>query len=105
MDLEGIIISELSQTEKRQILYDFTSMWNLKNKKQTSVYDKKVSDPQIKRTNSWLPVGKRKWEEQSRGRRVRDTTITYKINKLQGSIVQHRGDREYFIINTNGVKL
>ena len=59
MDLEGIIISELSQTEKRQILYDFTSMWNLKNKKQTSVYDKKVSDPQIKRTNSWLPVGKR----------------------------------------------
>ena len=30
MDLEIIILSEVSQTEKRQILYDITCMWNLK---------------------------------------------------------------------------
>ena len=30
MQLEIIILSEVSQKEKRQILYDITSMWNLK---------------------------------------------------------------------------
>ena len=30
MDLEGIMLGEISQTEKRQILYDLTYMWNLK---------------------------------------------------------------------------
>ena len=31
MDLEGITLSEISQTEKeRQIPYDLTYMWNLK---------------------------------------------------------------------------
>ena len=29
MDIEGIVLSEISQTEKRQILYDFTYAWNL----------------------------------------------------------------------------
>ena len=32
MDMEGIVLSEISQTEKRQILYDFTYTWNLKSK-------------------------------------------------------------------------
>ena len=31
MDLESML-SEISQSEKRQILYDFTYMWNLMNK-------------------------------------------------------------------------
>ena len=30
MDLEGIMLREISQTE-RQILYDITYMWNVKN--------------------------------------------------------------------------
>ena len=30
MDLEGIMLSEINQTEG-QILYDITYMWNLKN--------------------------------------------------------------------------
>ena len=30
MDLEGIMLSDMSHRE-RQILYNFTSMWNLKN--------------------------------------------------------------------------
>ena len=32
MDLEGIMLSEISQTEKDKILYDITYTWNLKNK-------------------------------------------------------------------------
>ena len=31
MDLEGIVFSEMSET-KRQILYNITYMWNLKEK-------------------------------------------------------------------------
>ena len=34
MDLEGIVVSEMSARE-RQILYHFTHMWNLRNKKRT----------------------------------------------------------------------
>ena len=30
MNLESIMLSEISLTEKRQILYDITYMWNLK---------------------------------------------------------------------------
>ena len=32
MDLEGIMLSEISQTEKDKILCDITYTWNLKNK-------------------------------------------------------------------------
>ena len=32
VDIEGIVLSEINQTEKRQILYDFTYAWNLKSK-------------------------------------------------------------------------
>ena len=31
MDLEGIVLSEINQAEKRQMPHDFTYMWNLKN--------------------------------------------------------------------------
>ena len=33
LDLESIMLSEMSDG-KRQILYDFTLMWNIKQKKQ-----------------------------------------------------------------------
>ena len=33
MDLEGIMLSEISQTKK--LLYNFTYMWNLKTKQKT----------------------------------------------------------------------
>ena len=32
LDLEGIMLSEISQSKKRQTPYDFTYMGNLKNK-------------------------------------------------------------------------
>ena len=31
MDLEGIMLSEISQTEKDKIPYDITYMWNQQN--------------------------------------------------------------------------
>ena len=39
-DLEGIMPSEISQTE-RQILYDITYTWNLKNKTNCRIYQKR----------------------------------------------------------------
>ena len=44
MDLEGIMLSEMSDRE-RQILYAFTYMWNLIQ--QISEYSKKEADSQI----------------------------------------------------------
>ena len=40
------MLSEISQTEKRQILYDLIHMWNLKNKQKLSSW--------IQRTDRWL---------------------------------------------------
>ena len=45
MDLEGILLSEISQRE-RQILYDIAYMWNLKNQ-QSSNYNIKEANSQI----------------------------------------------------------
>ena len=42
MDLEGIMLSELSQTEK-EIPYDSTYMWNIK--KQSNKQNKTEPDP------------------------------------------------------------
>ena len=44
MDLEGSMLSEMSDRERR-ILYAFTYMWNLIQ--QTSEYSKKEADSQI----------------------------------------------------------
>ena len=38
--LEGIMPSEISQPEERQILYDFTYMWNLNNKRNKQTKEK-----------------------------------------------------------------
>ena len=39
MDLGGIMLSEMNQ---RQILYDLTNMWNLRNKKQAHRYREQI---------------------------------------------------------------
>ena len=62
-------------------------------------YNKTETDSQIQRTNWWLPVGRGKM-------RVGDEevqTTMYKINKLQGYIVQHREYSQYFTVTLNGV--
>ena len=47
-DLEGIMLSKISQDTGRQILYDITFMWNLKkttecNKKSRYIYREQIS--------------------------------------------------------------
>ena len=61
MDLEMIILSEVRE---RQISYDITFMWNLKNYTNELIY-KTETDSQTQKTNSWLPKGK--WERDKLG--------------------------------------
>ena len=42
MDLETVILSEVSQTEKRQISYDNTCMYNLKNGTNEPIYKTEI---------------------------------------------------------------
>ena len=49
MDLEGILFSKICQ--KRKTMYDFSYMWNLKNKNK---HNKMETDSEIQR----LPEGK-----------------------------------------------
>ena len=42
VDLEGILLSEISQREKEKIPYNFTYMWNLKNKRNKQNSDKPI---------------------------------------------------------------
>ena len=56
MNLENITLSKVSQTEK-DILYDITYMWNLKNNTNESIYKTKT-DSQTEKIYLWLPKGK-----------------------------------------------
>ena len=57
MDLEMIILSEVSQKKKRQISYGITYMWNLKYDTNELIY-KTETDSQTQRTDLLLPQGK-----------------------------------------------
>ena len=48
-------------------------------------------------------MGRGKGGGARRGKGLRGTAIMYKINKLQGYIVQYREYSQYFIITINGV--
>ena len=50
MDLEGIMLSEVSQTKKKKILYDITYMWNLKST-MGNLKKKEETDSQIRKIN------------------------------------------------------
>ena len=56
MDLEIVILSEVSQTSReRQISYDITYMWNLKKYGTNELIYKTEIESQIYKTNLWLP--------------------------------------------------
>ena len=40
MDLEGIMLSKVSQTEKDKYHYDFTHVWNIKRKREMNKQNK-----------------------------------------------------------------
>ena len=76
----------------------------MESKKQTSDYNRKERDSQIHREQT----SGYQWEEgMGRDKRgVGDSeiqTTTYKINKPQGYIVQHKECRQQFIITINRV--
>ena len=56
MGLEIIVLSEVNQTE-RQMSYDITYMWNLKNDTNELIYKTEI-DSQTLKTHLWLPKGK-----------------------------------------------
>ena len=57
MDLEDIMLSEISQTEKDKYCM-LSLICGTYKMKQTSEYNKKETCSQIKGTNYWLPVGR-----------------------------------------------
>ena len=54
MNLEIIILSEVSQMEK-DISYNITYMWNLKENDTNELIYKREADSQTQRTDLWLP--------------------------------------------------
>ena len=55
IDLEVIILSELSQKEEDKLPYDITHTWNLKYDTNEFIHK---TDSQTYKTNLWLPKGK-----------------------------------------------
>ena len=89
MDLEIIILSQVSQRE-RQTPYGLTYMWNLQYNSSEYIFERET-DSQIQRTDFWLQAGRgvgedglELWDQQMQ-------TIICKMNKQQGATVQHRG--------------
>ena len=78
MEVEVLILSEVRR--ERQILYDITYMWNLKYGTDEPVYNPET-DSQTKRTDLWLPRGRRRewyglevWDQQRQ-------TIPFRMEK------------------------
>ena len=57
MDLDIIILSEVSQTEKDKY-HMISHTWNLKENDTNEPIYKIEIDPQTQKTNLWLPKGK-----------------------------------------------
>ena len=85
MDLEGIMLSEVGQTEK-----DTCCMISLI----CGIYKLK----QLTEQTSSYQWGQAKGETQERGRGLSVQTIMYKINKLLRYIVLHRECRQYLCV-------
>ena len=58
IDLESIMLSEVSQTEKGQKPYDFTHMWNIKQKVTHKLTKQTKRNSQIETTEWWSPKRK-----------------------------------------------
>ena len=58
MQLEIIILSEVSQTEKRQISYDITYVWNLKKMIQMNLFTKQKQTHRLRKQSYSYQRGK-----------------------------------------------
>ena len=80
MDLEGIVLSEMSG-RKKQILYVFTYMWNLKKKNKT--HSKSKTDSQIQnQTNGYQRGMEEKYKISEGNLKLQPTSC--KIDELWG---------------------
>ena len=86
IDLEGIMLSEISHTGK----YDFKYIWNLKNNEQIQWNISRVA-----RTNKWLPEGGGWEEKRNRWKKIRGYNLQlqnkwfrYKMHSV-GNIVNN----------------
>lgn len=69
-----------------------------------SEYNKTRTDLQIQRTDEWLLVGRGKWGRALLGQGIeRLPAAIYKVDQLQGYIVQHKGQSQCFKLTLNGV--
>ena len=90
MDLEGTMLREMSDGE-RQIPYDFTCMWNLKQVNWKSVTDNIKTKSQMQRANKWLLEKRRGWKEKwNTWGRSRATNFQLQNKWVTGWSVQHR---------------
>ena len=88
MDLEGIMLSEISQRKTNTVLYHsiqveskkYNKLVNITKKKQTHRYGEQTSSYQWGKGKRGGNIWVVEWEVQ---------TAMYKINKQQGYIVQH----------------
>ena len=94
MDLKGIMLSEVSQTQKDR--YCMISLY-VESKKYKLVT---VTKKQIWRTNQWLSVGGGAKQRQGSGRHKVSCVL-----QAQGYTVQHREYSEYFVRAVNAEKL
>ena len=76
MDLKGIMLSEITQTEKTNTVY--YPMWNI-NKLNKLVNITKKNQTQIQKTNQWLLMGKGK----GRGARQVQGIKRYKLQCIK----------------------
>ena len=80
MDLKGIMLSEISQTEKRQIAYDFTCMQNLKKinerTKQKQTQNQRATD------GCHMEGGLGGWVERGQGLR----STTWRLQNSHGDV-------------------
>lgn len=102
LDLEDIMLSKTSQTEKDKYCNIYHLYVESKKRKQKVYKTKqKEADGYREHTSGY------QWEDGSgrgrwgRGLEAQTIDIMYKINKLQGHIVQHRKYSLYFAIILN----
>ena len=86
MDLEIIILSEVRT--KRQIPYDITQMWNLKDTNEP-IYETKIVS-QTQRTDWWLPRERISGEGVTGMLGLAYISFIYRLDKQQGHTVNYR---------------
>ena len=77
------ILCLVKSVRERQILYDLTYMWNLKNNTDEHIC-KIETDFQIEKTDLSLVKGRREGEGKTRGMGLTDKTSMYEVDKQQG---------------------